>query len=49
LGNIHRKEKTIDKKLFIEVINEISPDTWYLMLYFQGEPLLHKDFISLVS
>ena len=49
LDNVHRKEKSIDIELYKDIINEISRKTWYLMLYFQGEPLLHQDFISMVS
>jgi len=49
LNNVHREEKSIDLGFYKEIINEISRKTWYLMLYFQGEPLLHKDFIAMVS
>jgi radical SAM protein with 4Fe4S-binding SPASM domain len=45
---ISRKHTSIDPGLFRHIIDQASPSTGYLMLYFQGEPLLHRDFIDLV-
>ena len=36
-------------ELFNKVIDEISPYTPYLILYFQGEPYLNKNFFDFVS
>ncbi|MFA0961598.1 radical SAM/SPASM domain-containing protein [Roseivirga sp. BDSF3-8] len=38
---------TVD--LFRKVIDELSPDLLYLLLYFQGEPYLHPQFSELVN
>lgn len=46
---VDRRNKTIDPELFRHIIDQAAPGTGYLMLYFQGEPLLHRDFIDLVS
>ncbi|MGB3181352.1 MAG: radical SAM/SPASM domain-containing protein [Cyclobacteriaceae bacterium] len=35
--------------LYESVIDELSPDLLYLLLYFQGEPYLHPQFNELVS
>jgi radical SAM protein with 4Fe4S-binding SPASM domain len=35
--------------LYQQVIDELSPDLIYLILYFQGEPFLHKQFLDLVK
>ena len=49
LNNVRRGKKSIDPVSYRRIIDDVYRKTWYLMLYFQGEPLLHKDFISLVN
>jgi MoaA/NifB/PqqE/SkfB family radical SAM enzyme len=47
--NLRRQDKEIELGRYRQIIDELYPITWYLMLYFQGEPLLHGEFISMVS
>lgn len=47
-GNILRKHPVIDPVLFRSIIDQAAPYAGYLMLYFQGEPLLHRKFFDLV-
>lgn len=35
--------------IYNRVIEELSPTLMYLILYFQGEPYLHKDFFEMIS
>lgn len=35
--------------LFKKVVDELAPHTWYLTLYFQGEPFLNPNFLEFVS
>jgi radical SAM protein with 4Fe4S-binding SPASM domain len=44
LGKIKRKNKFIDKELYVGVLDDVSPTLWHLFLYFQGEPLMNSDF-----
>jgi len=39
----------LDQRLFQKTINEISKRTFYLTLYFQGEPYLHPEFLEMVK
>lgn len=48
-GKISRANAVIEPEVFRNIIDQVAPYTWYLMLYFQGEPLLHSDFYGLVS
>jgi radical SAM protein with 4Fe4S-binding SPASM domain len=48
-GNVRRNHPVIDPALFRCVIDQAAPYAGYLMLYFQGEPLLHKQFFDLVA
>jgi radical SAM protein with 4Fe4S-binding SPASM domain len=38
----------LDVFAYQRIINQFSPNTTFLTLYFQGEPLLHPDFAELV-
>ncbi len=49
LRSFTRPTGQIDSQLFTRIIDEQAPTLSYLLLYFQGEPFLHKDFLSLVS
>ncbi|MBN2213886.1 MAG: radical SAM protein [Bacteroidales bacterium] len=40
-GTMERTRGNIDISLFKKLIDELAPTLSYLMLYFQGEPLLH--------
>jgi radical SAM protein with 4Fe4S-binding SPASM domain len=39
----------LDKDLFASIIDQLSPTLSYLTFYFQGEPFLHRDFLSMVK
>lgn len=38
----------LDFGLYKSTIDELGDSLWYLLLYFQGEPFLHKQFFDLV-
>jgi radical SAM protein with 4Fe4S-binding SPASM domain len=38
----------LDSDLFKQIINELHRELFYLTFYFQGEPYLHPEFLSLV-
>lgn len=38
----------MDPALYRSVIDALSPSAYYLTLYFQGEPYLHREFIEMV-
>ena len=49
-GNISGKEiKTIEADLFKRIINDVASHTFYLQLWFQGEPLLHTEIDTLIQ
>ena len=35
--------------LYKQIIDQLSPDLIYLLLYFQGEPYLHKQFLEMAA
>lgn len=49
LRNFTRPSGMLSLDLFKYTIDELHPYLWYLILYFQGEPYLHPDFLELVS
>ena len=49
LREFTRPTGMLKPELFNKVIDEISPFTPYLILYFQGEPYLNKNFFDFVS
>lgn len=48
-GSLTRKPGKMELRLFSDIIKKIASHTSYLTLYFQGEPLLHPDFIAFVK
>lgn len=38
----------LDMELFKKMIDELSPELIYLLMYFQGEPFLNKNFLPMV-
>jgi radical SAM protein with 4Fe4S-binding SPASM domain len=49
LRSFTRPTGMLTRNLFENVIDELSSTLSYLTFYFQGEPYLHKDFLSMVS
>ena len=49
LREFHRPTGMLNLDLFRNVINQVSPYTSYLILYFQGEPYLNKNFFDFVG
>jgi radical SAM protein with 4Fe4S-binding SPASM domain len=49
LRSFTRPVGMLDEELYHKVITELAPTTWYLILYFQGEPYLHPRFFELVQ
>jgi MoaA/NifB/PqqE/SkfB family radical SAM enzyme len=47
-GKMTREKGFIDPDLFGKIITELKPYLYYLTLYFQGEPMLHPHFFSLL-
>ncbi len=43
-----RSKGEMDWNVFKQLIDSVSSYTFYLNLYFQGEPLLHKDIIRMI-
>jgi radical SAM protein with 4Fe4S-binding SPASM domain len=48
-GSLTRPKQRLEVPSYQKIINQISPGTAFLTLYFQGEPLLHPDFAELVE
>lgn len=48
-GIMKRERGYIQPDLFGKIINELKPYLYYLNLYFQGEPMLHPGFFSLLG
>lgn len=44
-----RKPERMTIENYSTIIKKIAPQTAYLTLYFQGEPLLHKDFTQMAA
>jgi radical SAM protein with 4Fe4S-binding SPASM domain len=49
LRSFTRPTGMLKDELFKKVINELAPTLSYLIFYFQGEPYLHPQFLSLVE
>lgn len=49
LRSFTRPTGMLQSQLFEKVIDEMAPTLSYLLLYFQGEPYLHKQFFGLVN
>ena len=48
LRSFSRPTGMLDFGLYKSTIDELGDSLWYLLLYFQGEPFLHKQFFNLV-
>jgi radical SAM protein with 4Fe4S-binding SPASM domain len=49
LRSFTRPTGMLDQSLYRKVLNELSPTLNYLTFYFQGEPYLNPDFLSMVK
>jgi radical SAM protein with 4Fe4S-binding SPASM domain len=49
LRSFTRNTGMLEHKVFQNIIDQLSKKTWYLILYFQGEPYLNKQFLELVT
>lgn len=49
LRSFSRPTGRLDKSLYEHMLDEMSPQLWYLTLYFQGEPYLNPDFTDLAA
>jgi radical SAM protein with 4Fe4S-binding SPASM domain len=47
-GQLTRRKQSMDLRLFARILEETAPDLMYLMLYFQGEPYLHRRIFELI-
>lgn len=48
LRAFERPTGRLDLSLYNKVIDELAPDLLYIMLYFQGEPYIHPQFLDMV-
>lgn len=48
-GSMKRERGFMDIDLFKKVMKELGPYLYYVNLYFQGEPMLHPQFITFVE
>lgn len=49
LRSFTRPTGMLQRELFKKLINDLHPTLSYLLFYFQGEPYLHPEFLSLVK
>ena len=49
LREFSRETGMLDLTLYKKIIDEISPELVYVILYFQGEPFLNKSFLEFVK
>jgi radical SAM protein with 4Fe4S-binding SPASM domain len=49
LREFSRNTGMLDLNLYKKVIDELHPELMYLILYFQGEPFLNKNFLEFVK
>src|SRR5690348_2902196 len=49
LRTFSRPTGMLDKSFFSSIIDELQEHLLYLTFYFQGEPFLNTDFLSMVS
>ena len=49
LREFSRNTGMLDLSLYQKLIDELHPDLVYLILYFQGEPFLNKQFLAFVK
>lgn len=48
LRQFTRNTGMLDPAMYESILHEVAPDLTYLILYFQGEPFLHPQFLSLI-
>ncbi len=48
-GELLRQADFMDLSLYRKIIDELGNKLWYVLLYFQGEPFLSKDFFEFVK
>jgi radical SAM protein with 4Fe4S-binding SPASM domain len=48
-GELKRQNNFFDFVLYRKLIDELGSKLWYVLLYFQGEPLMNKDFFDFVK
>lgn len=48
-GSMYRTKKLIDWKLYQQVVDELAPTLSAVILYFQGEPLLHPQILEMIK
>jgi radical SAM protein with 4Fe4S-binding SPASM domain len=44
-----RRNKSIDTDLYRKIVDEIKFTTLYMILYFQGEPLMHEEIFDMIG
>lgn len=49
LRSFTRPTGMLDRKTLDTMLHQVGDTIWYLLLYFQGEPYLHKQFLEMVS
>lgn len=49
LKTLSRSRGYMDSELFKKLIDEVSEETIYLMLYFQGEPFMHSKIVPFIT
>ena len=48
-GDLKRPQGQMSMELFKQIVNEICPYSFYLTLYFQGEPLMHPQIGAMIA
>jgi len=48
-GRMTRERGFMDLRLYEKLMSELSPNLFYVNLYFQGEPMLHPHFFSFLN
>ncbi len=48
LKTLSRSRGYMDSELYKKLIDEVSEETIYLMLYFQGEPFMHSELVRFI-
>jgi radical SAM protein with 4Fe4S-binding SPASM domain len=49
MQSLLRPKGNVELEKFTKILDKLSPDLFYLTLYFQGEPLLNPDFPEMVK
>ncbi|MDR1156617.1 MAG: SPASM domain-containing protein [Bacteroidales bacterium] len=49
IGQLTRPRQSLDAGLFDKILDEAAPNLAYMMLYFQGEPYLHRNIFNLIQ